>query len=76
MNEEQQAGYIAFIANFVALLHEEHIEARQALQLAGMAASALLGAVLHVDPQDETAKTFAIAVVSASIKKFYGVTGK
>ena len=72
MNEEQQAGYIAFVANFVNQLHEAHMPKEQAEAIATLAASCLLATIFHLQAgQDETLDTFVALALKQAMKMIY-----
>ena len=71
LSEKQENQYIAFVASLVCLLHEEtDMTCEQAKCVMEMAASALLGAVLCVPPDDTTANAVA-KVIEVAVKREY-----
>ena len=66
---------IAFTANFVGMMADAKIERKHARALAEMAVSVLVGAVLHLAPDDahvEEVKTLIAVTIKASLDHFYG----
>jgi hypothetical protein len=71
--QEQQSEYIAFIANYVDHLHEAGIDRKQAQQLTIISASCIMATIFHVEAkQDEEIDTFAVTVINAALRRFYG----
>jgi len=74
MTEAQQQQYIAFVANFLSLLHEETSASyEQAEALLGMAVATLLGAVFDILPPDGGAEpdNFIMGVMQLGLKREY-----
>lgn len=75
LTEEQQNQYVAFVANFLSLLHEEtNVTKEQAEALLSLAVSVLLGAIFNMlspTGEDDPLVMFAAATMKIALDREY-----